>query len=238
MNKLASAKMKIFAVEILRVLKRNYTYKEISKMIDLPPSVLSRYINGHVIPSVEKAEMIIEAFSEKYIRDILRSKVMERNGAYDLTSVCYDTSLQQLIAKSVVNEFEFVKVDKILTAAVDGIPLAIQLGNELGVKAVVVAKGTKEVGVEEFFEEKAMFSPVLFKTFYIPKGSIKKDENVLIVDDIVRTGATVEAMIRFVERSKAKVVGIFTIFSVNNSAEELKKKLGLKCKVLSFLKLS
>ncbi|PUA33765.1 MAG: hypothetical protein B9J98_02145 [Candidatus Terraquivivens tikiterensis] len=237
-NKLSLMKRKIFAVEILRVLKRNYTYREISKIIDLPPSVLSRYINGHVIPSADKANMIIEAFSEKYVRDVLRSKVVDRNGAYDLTSVCYDTGLQQLIAKSVANEFELVKVDKILTAAVDGIPLAVQLGNELGVKAVVIAKGSKEVGVEEFLEEKAVFSPVLFKTFYIPKGSIKKDESVLIVDDIMRTGATVEAMVRLVERSRAKTVGIFTIFSVNNSAEKLKKKLGLKCKVLSFLNLS
>lgn len=237
-NKLASMKKKIFAVEILRVLKRNYTYNEMSKIINLPPSVLSRYINGHVIPSAEKAEMIIEAFKENYIRDIIRSKIIERNGAYDLTSVCYDAGLQQLIAKSMASEFELVKVDKILTAAVDGIPIAIQLGNELGVKSVVVAKGTKEVGVEEFLEEKAVFSPVLFKTFYIPKGSIKKDENVLIVDDIMRTGATLEAMVRLVDRSRAKTVGIFTLFSIKNCAEELKKRLGLKCKVVSFLNLS
>ncbi len=237
-NKLALMKKKIFAVEILRVLKKNYAYRELSKMINLPPSVLSRYINGHVIPSIEKAEMIIETFKENYIREVLRSRVIERNGAYDLTSVCYDAGLQQLIAKCVAGEFELIKVDKILTAAVDGIPIAIQLGNELGVKSIVVAKGTKEVGVEEFLEEKAVFSPVIFKTFYIPKGSIKKDENVLVVDDIMRTGATLEAMVRLVEKSKANVAGIFTLFSIRNCEEELKKRLGLKCKVISFLNLS
>lgn len=229
---------RLFAIDILRLLKSTYTYEQLYNMLNLSPTVLSRYVNGHVLPSDEKADAIINMFSESMLKELLKSKISKKDGAYDLTSVCYDPNLQQIIAKFVANEFELLKIDKVLTAAVDGIPTAIQIGNELRAKSVVIAKGYKEVGVDEFIEERACFSPVLFKTFYVPKGSIRKNEKVLIVDDIMRTGATIEALIRIVERSKAIVAGVFTIFSIGDCIEKLVKKLQLKCKVISLVNLS
>ena len=236
MGKLTEIKKRIFAVDILRLLKDKYTYKKLSKLVNLSPTVLSRYINGHILPNSEKSERIIEMFKEKYLLEILRGKISEKEGAYNLTQVHYDVNLQQLIAKLIFHEFDLVKVDKVLTAAADGIPLAVQVGNEFNVKIVIAKKG-KEVGVEKFLEEKAIFSPVLFKTFYIPKGSIRTGENVLIVDDIMRTGATIEALVKLVEKSRARVVGIFTIFSTQDSIKKLKRKLRLRCKVKSLINL-
>jgi len=237
MSGLAEFRKRIFAVDILRVLKSNYTYKQLSKLIDLPPTVLSRYINGHVLPNSEKTEKIISLFKEKYLSEIIKARITEIGGAYVLNNINYDVNLQKLMARFIIREFEIAKIDKVFTAATDGIPLAVQIANELGAK-LVVAKKERDIFVTEFLEERAIFSPVLFKTFYIPKGSIKPKDQVLIVDDIARTGATIEALVRMVERSKAKLAGIFTIFSVDNSLEKIKKKLKLRCKADSLLTLS
>lgn len=235
MSKLTEIKKRIFAVDILKVLKSSYSYKKLSKLTNLGPTVLSRYINGHVLPSSEKAERIIELFKEKYLLEIVRTKIGEANGAYNLTAIHYDVGLQRMIGKMVLNEFDITKVDKVLTASADGIPLAVQIGNEFGVE-VITAKTYKEVGVKRFLEEKAIFSPVLFKTFYIPEDSIRPNDRVLVVDDMIRTGATMETLIKLVKKSKAKVAGVFTILSINDGIERLSKKLKLKCKVESLVK--
>jgi len=238
MTKLDDLNNRIFAVELLKELKRNGTYRDISRFLDLPPSVISRYINGHVLPDDKKTDKIIDLFKEKFLVEMIRLRVMkDESGAYDLMPVSYDTNLQKIIAKAVFFDFGKIKIDKIFTAATDGISIGTQISNQFGVD-LVIAKKEKEPGVDEFLEERAVFSPVVFKNFYIPKGSIKKNESVFIIDDIVRTGATIEALIRFVEESKGKVVGIFTIFSVDDAVGKLKKRLHLRCEVKSLVHLS
>ena len=48
------------------------------------------------------------------------------------------------------------RVTKVLTAAVDGVPLATMVANALGVN-VIVAKRNKEVGVKAFLDETLHF---------------------------------------------------------------------------------
>lgn len=238
MTKLDDLRNRIFAVELLKELKKHGTYKSLSKFLDLPPSVISRYINGHVLPDAKKTNKIIDLFKEKFLVDMIKLKARkDESGAYDLIPILYDTNLQSIIAKTVFFDFEKIKIDKIFTASVDGIPIGIQTSNQFGVD-LIIAKKEKEPAVEEFMEERALFSPVVFKNFYIPKGSIRKSEHVFIVDDIIRTGATIEALIRFVEESKGKVVGIFTIFSVDGAIEKLKKRLHLRCEIKSLVHLT
>lgn len=237
MGSLDEVRKKLLAIDILRLLKGSFSYKQLSKLTNLPATVLSRYINGHMLPNLEKSEKVIDLFKERFLAELVRAKISEVDGAYVLTQVNYDANLQKLIAKFIIRELELVKIDKVLTAATDGIPLAVQIGNELGAK-IVVAKKERDVAFTEFLEERAIFSPVLFKTFYIPKGSIKPRDQVLIVDDIARTGATIEALARLVERSRARLTGIFTIFSVDNCMEKIKRKLKLRCKVESLINLS
>ncbi|MFR5748801.1 MAG: phosphoribosyltransferase family protein, partial [Thomasclavelia spiroformis] len=43
---------------------------------------------------------------------------------------------------------------------------------------------------------------------HIHKDSIKPGENVIIVDDLLATGGTVEATVKLVERLGGKVIGI------------------------------
>jgi len=236
MTKLDETKTKIFAIEILKLFKQEYSYKELSSFINLPTPVLSRYINGHVLPSQNRAKEIIEKFKKRYLIDIVMRKIkFEDSGTFDHTNLISNPDLLEKIAKVVFQDFNFVKVNKVLCVESDGIPLAIQVGKEFGVN-MIVAKRRKEMGVEDFVEVKRVYLTGTYSYLYIPKGAIKKREFVLLVDDVIRTGSTMEAMIDICKKVGANVAGVFTIISVGDSIAKLKKK--LTCPVKSLIEVS
>jgi adenine phosphoribosyltransferase len=109
------------------------------------------------------------------------------------------------------------RVTKVLTAATDGIPLATMVANALGVNTVV-AKRNKEVGVKAFIDETFILgkdSGVTI-TLYIPKEIIKKRDSVLIVDDMIKSGETQEALINLVKKAKAEISGVFALIAVGD----------------------
>jgi len=59
----------------------------------------------------------------------------------------------------------------------------------------------------------------------------------LVVDDMVRSGTTIEALTILAERSKAKIAGIFAIASVEQAMSKLKGRLGLTCPMESLVTL-
>jgi len=63
-------------------------------------------------------------------------------------------------------------------------------------------------------------------TIEVHKDSIKKDEKVLIIDDLIATGGTAEAAARLVEISNGKVAGfifIINLFDVGGCEKLIKK---------------
>jgi len=45
-------------IELLNLAKNYYTYRELAQIIGLPETVLSRYVKGHVLPSIHRAKEI------------------------------------------------------------------------------------------------------------------------------------------------------------------------------------
>jgi len=225
MSKLDETKTKIFAIEVLRLFKQEYSYAELSKFIDLPIPVLSRYINGHVLPNVKRAKFIIEMFEKKYLIEILMRKIKsDENGTFNHSEILSNANLLEKIAKIVFQDFNFAKVNKILSVESGGIALAIQIGKEFSVNTII-AKRNKEMGVQDFIEVKRFYRTGTYGYLYIPKDSIKKGEFILLIDDVIRTGSTIEALMEICKKVGANVAGVFAIMSIGDSVKKLKKKL-------------
>ena len=75
------------------------------------------------------------------------------------------------------------------------------------------------------------------KYLYLPKTSLKKGDHLLVVDDMVRSGTTIEALARMAEKGKAKIVGVFAIASIEQAMPRLKSRLGLTCPIESLVTL-
>jgi len=237
MSRVAEVKTRISSVELLATLKKSYSYKELSAVLGLSAPILSRYVRGHVLPSAARSEKFIATFRDRLLRKmILDSVKVSADGSYDISGVVSNVGLLRQIAKVVYSQFSPVPIDKVVTMEVDGIPLAAEVAGEFNVNLAVV-RAERDLGVEEFVEQKAVYSPSSVKYLYIPKTAIRKGENLLIVDDLVRSGTTIEAMARIAEKAKAKIVGVFAIASVEQSMARLKSRLGLTCPIESIVTL-
>ena len=219
-------KLRLMTIELLRTAKykRNITYRELASKTGLPVTVLSRYAKGHVLPNTTRAKQLWRVLTKIVgLETELRSRIkFDDTGYFDNTEIVGAGK----------------RVTKILTAAVDGIPLATMVGNSLGVN-LIVAKRNKEVGVKAFLEETYVLGKDsgVTMTLFIPKEAIKKRDSVLIVDDMIKSGETQEALVNLVKKARAEISGVFSLIAVG---DEWKKRLklgsGAPVEVVTYLK--
>jgi adenine/guanine phosphoribosyltransferase-like PRPP-binding protein len=219
LTQLERIKSRLRCIELLKLLKKRITYEELAKITDLPITVLNRYIRGHVLPSAERSEELINILAQELdlAEEVQRRLKFDRIGYFDNTGLLGDTLLLRHVARFVAQTFAKDGVTKVLTAASDGVPPSSLIANELEVD-LVVAKRVREVGVQEFVEETYIpsYSGVRM-SLYIPRYSFSKKDRVLVVDDVVRSGETQRALINIVKKAGARVIGLFILVAIGDS---------------------
>ena len=214
-------KLRLMTIELLRTAKykRNITYRELASKTGLPVTVLSRYAKGHVLPNTNRAKELWQVLTKIVgLERELRSRIkFDETGYFDNTEIVGDYNILQQAANHALATFAGKRVTKILTAAVDGIPLATMVANSLGVN-LIMAKRNKEVGVKAFLDVTYILGKDsgVTVTLYIPKDAIKKRDSVLVVDDMIKSGETQEALVHLVKKAKAEVSGIFSLVAVGD----------------------
>jgi adenine/guanine phosphoribosyltransferase-like PRPP-binding protein len=220
-------KLRLMTIELLRTAKykKNITYRELSSKTGLPVTVLSRYAKGHVLPNTTRAKQLWRVLNKIVgLETELRSRIkFDETGYFDNTEIIGDFNILQQAANYALANFAGKRVTKVITAAVDGVPLATMVANSLGVN-LIVAKRNKEVGVKAFLEETYILGKDsgVTVTLYIPKDAVKKRDSVLVVDDMIKSGETQEALVTLVRKAKAEISGLFSLIAVG---DEWKKRL-------------
>ena len=215
---LTDLKFRMMTIELLRTAKKHYTYRELSLRTDLPVTVLSRYVKGHVLPSSHRAKTLWNKLERLVgLEEVLRQRIrFDETGYFDNTNIVTDNALLQQAAQHVFRIFAGRRVTKVMTAAVDGIPLATVVSGALGVN-FVIAKKEKEVGIREFVEDTYIPTNSGFVvSLYIPRNSIKRGDSVLIVDDVIKSGETQRAMANLTLKSRATVAGIYALIAIGD----------------------
>lgn len=234
-------KLRLMTIELLRTAKykRNITYRELSSKTGLPVTVLSRYAKGHVLPNTARAKQLWKVLTKLVgLERELRSRIkFNEEGYFDNTEIIGDFNILQQAANHALANFAGKRVTKVLTAAVDGIPLASMVTSALGVN-LVIAKRNKEVGVKAFLEETyALRDSGVTMTLYVPKDTIKRRDSVLIVDDMIKTGETQAALVNLVRKAKAEISGIFSLIAVGDKwNKKLKLREGCPIEVITYVK--
>lgn len=211
-------KLRLMTIELLRTAKKQYTYRELSAKTDLPVTVLSRYAKGHVLPNAARAKQLWNILTklvglETELHRIIR---FNEDGYFDNTWIVGDFNILKQAAHHALATFAGKRVTMVLTAAVDGIPLATMVANSLGVN-LAIAKRNKEVGVPAFLEETYVLRDSgVTMTLYLPKNAIKRRDSVLVVDDMIKTGETQVALVNLVQKAKAEVSGIYSLISIGD----------------------
>jgi len=214
MNRAEKATLQLRALEVLRSLKETRTYDELAAETDLPAGDLNRYVNGHVLPGMERASRIVAEFGRSALVTELEARVeRDEEGYVDNSGIVFDQPLLDLVGPVVAEAFDFDSPDVVLTAATDGITLASSLASHYGARCAY-AKKSKETAIEEFIEVRNRLESGIEIAYYLPANVIESGDDVLVVDDLIRSGETQELLLDVVDAAEANVAGVFTLIAV------------------------
>jgi adenine phosphoribosyltransferase len=211
-------KYRMMITDLLKVASESHTYQQLSDFLDLSPPILSRYMRGHVLPSYKRAQGLYGKLMEiTDIKEELKKRInFDDEGYFDNTPLVSEITWLKIMSNYALEKFAGRRVTKVLTAAVDGIPVSTLVSNLLDVD-LVVAKDRKEVGISDFIEETYIpKGSAIRKSLYVPKTAIKKRDSILIIDDIVRTGETVQGLVDLVNNQRADIAGIYVLVTVGD----------------------
>jgi adenine/guanine phosphoribosyltransferase-like PRPP-binding protein len=211
-------KYRMMITDLLKVASESHTYQQLSDMLDLSPPILSRYMRGHVLPSYKRAQGLYDKLMViTDIKEELKKRIsFDDEGYFDNTPLVSEITWLKIMSNYALEKFAGRRVTKVLTAAVDGIPVSTLVSNLLDVD-LVVAKDQKEVGISDFIEETYIpKGSAIRKSLYVPRRAIRKRDSVLIIDDVVRTGETVQGLVDLVNNQRADIAGIYVLVTVGD----------------------
>ncbi|RLF25092.1 MAG: hypothetical protein DRN15_00080 [Thermoprotei archaeon] len=207
--------LQLKAVELLSLLKDIMSYKELSEKVGLSASTLARYVRGESLPSLNRARRIVRALSNMLnLKRLVSSRLeVDERGIVGISNVIRDMKLLRFIAYHIIERFEGRRITKVVTLADEGIPLAAHVAYLLGVE-MIYASRHRVLGVRSFFEE-PFVSGSIMEAIYLPRGTIRRNDSVLVLSAVVRDGRPENALLRILSRRvHAEVVGFFTIVAM------------------------
>ena len=111
--------------------------------------------------------------------------------------------------------------DVILTAEAKGIPLAYEMARQLDERYVVARKGLKLYMKDPVKVDVKSITTMHMQTLYIDKFDIEllKGKRVLIVDDVISTGESLNSLMELANGAGGTVVGIATVLAEGDAAK-------------------
>ncbi|MDX8363131.1 pur operon repressor [Cytobacillus sp. IB215316] len=112
-------------------------------------------------------------------------------------------------------------IDVVMTVATKGIPLAYAVASYLNVPVVIVRRDSKVTEGSTVSINYVSGSSKRIQTMVLSKRSLDEGANVLIIDDFMKAGGTINGMISMLEEFKANVAGIGVLVESEGLEERL-----------------
>lgn len=123
----------------------------------------------------------------------------------DIAPLLEDKIAFRQAINSLVKKYKNKKIDKVVGIDARGFILAGILASRLKAGMVMVRKKGKLPFETESMECDLEYGKAVLE---IHRDSIKRGERILLVDDVLATGGTMEAVIKLVKKLKGKIVGV------------------------------
>jgi len=111
----------------------------------------------------------------------------------------------QKFSNEIVNHFQDIDIDIVITPAVGGIVLGTEIGRQLNKQTIFAEREQGVMTLRRGFE-------------------ITPESNVLVIEDVITTGGSVNEVIELVRDSGAKVVGVGVLFDRSGGKVKLHEK--------------
>jgi adenine phosphoribosyltransferase len=138
-----------------------------------------------------------------------------------ILNILGDTELVEAAAAALVHKTSHLSFDVIVTAESKSIPLAYAFSVKSGVPYVVLRKDFKPYMGTALQAETLSITTGKLQTLFLDEKDLAlvKNKNILIMDDVISTGSTLEGMKTIIELAGGKITGQAAIFTEGDQAE-------------------
>ena len=141
----------------------------------------------------------------------------------DITTLIKNEKAFRSCIDQIVERSKKFKLDKIAAVESRGFVFASAVSYILSKPFIMLRKKNKLPAETHSVDFELEYGK---STIEVHKDSIKKDEKVLIIDDLIATGGTAEAAARLIEASNGKVAGfifVINLFDIGGCEKLIKK---------------
>jgi adenine phosphoribosyltransferase len=138
-----------------------------------------------------------------------------------ILNILGDIELVEAAARALAEKLAPLKADVLVTAETKSIPLVHKLAEELQLPYIVLRKHYRPYMGEALEVETHSITTGAPQTLYLDEKDrdLLRDKRVVLVDDVISTGSTLEAMREVMQRADAEVVGEAAIFTEGEKAK-------------------
>lgn len=135
----------------------------------------------------------------------------------DLTPLCNESEVRRNLILDLARPFRNVDLDKVASPESLGFILGSAVAQKLNRGFIPFRKGG-ELPIHRQHRSRVSFVDYTSerKSLEVNKDLIQPEERILIVDDVIDTGAQVTAMIKLIERLRGEVVGASVLVADRN----------------------
>lgn len=171
------------------------------------------------IPFINKvgAEEVINDLCER----IAKPERLLPGGYLYLTDLLGNPLFVNKIGKVFASVFSDRNVDVVMTMATKGIPIAQSVAAYLNVPVVIVRRDSKVTEGSTVSINYVSGSTKRIQTMVLARRSLAEGSNVLIVDDFMKAGGTVNGMVSLLNEFSATVAGIGVLVESEHIEERL-----------------
>ena len=170
--------------------------------------------------SVERSEQMIETL----IQQMETPDRILAGGYVYMSDLLGHPKTMKKIGQMFASVFVERDVDYVVTVATKGIPIAFALGEMLNVPVIIIRRDPKVTEGSTVSINYVSGSSRKIQTMVLSKRSIEEKANVVIVDDFMKAGGTINGMISLMDEFNATVKGIGVLAEADDEDEDLKVK--------------
>ena len=201
--------------EDLTIVKETFEEKGIGLLMTVPGAA------GGVkfIPQCSDEEA--HEITQQLIEDLSQSDRLLPGGYLFMTDLLGNPEFMNRVGKLFASAFADKQIDVIMTVATKGISIAHAIARHLNVPVVVVRRDSKVTEGSTVSINYVSGSSRRIQTMVLSKRSMKSGQRVLITDDFMKVGGTMNGMKNLLEEFDCELAGIAVLVEAEHADETL-----------------
>ncbi|MFD1864697.1 pur operon repressor [Planococcus sp. FY231025] len=174
------------------------------------------------VPKLHEDE--IREIMGELIEELSHSDRLLPGGYLYMTDVLGNPGMMNRVGKVFATAFADEKIDVIMTVATKGIPIAHAIARHLNVPVVIVRRDSKVTEGSTVSINYVSGSSRRIQTMVLSKRSMKSGQRVLITDDFMKVGGTMNGMKNLLEEFDCTLAGVAVLVEAEHADERLVEK--------------